>query len=165
MLIKFPDLNPLFIFPLKGFNFRNNEIGATIGINQLKRIDEMIEKRAANFSYFINGLPDWAYKGFNLKGQSNYAFNLILKKPDKDLMSKLERALEVNEIEFRRGSAGGGNQARQPYIRNQAEFKEFNPCRELPVADHIHFYGMYIGNFPELQKNEIDWLLEVINNV
>ncbi len=162
---KFSDLNPLFIFPLKGFNFRNNEIGATIGINQLKRLDEMIKKRADNFLYFINGLPDWAYSGFNLKGQSNYAFNLILKKPDKDLMSKLERALEVNEIEFRRGSAGGGNQARQPYITNQAEFKEFNPSKELPVADHIHFYGMYIGNFPELQKNEIDWLLEVINNV
>ena len=29
---------------------------------------------------------------------------------------------ETNEIEFRRGSAGGGNQARQPYIKNQEEF-------------------------------------------
>ena len=46
---KFPDLNPLFIFPLKGFNFRNNEIGATIGINQLKRLDEMIKKELIIF--------------------------------------------------------------------------------------------------------------------
>ena len=162
---KFPDLNPLFIFPLKGFNFRNNEIGAIIGINQLKRLDQMIKKRADNFSYFINGLPNWAFKGFNLEGQSNYAFNLILNKPDKKLMSKLEKALETNEIEFRRGSAGGGNQARQPYIKEQEEYKSYDPSKELPIADHIHFFGMYIGNFPELTKKEIDWLLEVINNV
>mgnify|MGYP001397115514 CR=1 FL=1 len=162
---KYPDLNPLFIFPLKGFNFRNNEIGATIGISQLKRLDKMIEKRAENFSYFINGLPNWAFKDFKLAGQSNYAFNLILKKPDQELMSKLEKSLEANQIEFRRGSAGGGNQARQPYIIGQEEFKNFDPSKELPVADHIHFYGMYIGNYPELTKEEIDWLLEVINNV
>ena len=162
---KFPDLNPLFIFPLKGFNFRNNEIGATIGINQLKRLDEMIDKRADNFSYFLDGLPDWAFDGFNLEGQSNYAFNLILNEPDKKLMSKLEKELEANEIEYRRGSAGGGNQARQPYIKNQEDFKNYNPSKELPVADHIHFFGMYIGNFPELTKKEIDWLLHVINHV
>ena len=162
---KFPDLNPLFIFPLKGFNFRNNEIGAIIGINQLKRLDKTIEKRADNFSYFIKGLPDWAFKGFNLEGQSNYAFNLILNNPDKKLMSRLEKALEANEIEFRRGSAGGGNQARQPYIKKLDEFKIYDPSKELPIADHIHFFGMYIGNFPELKKKEIDWLLEVINNV
>ena len=47
----------------------------------------------------------------------------------------------------------------------QEEFKNFNPSIELPVADHIHFFGMYIGNFPELTKKEIDWLLKVINNV
>ena len=78
---------------------------------------------------------------------------------------KLEKELETNEIEFRRGSAGGGNQARQPYIKNQEAFKNYNPSIELPVADHIHFFGMYIGNFPELTKKEIDWLLKVINNV
>ena len=66
-----PDLNPQFIFTLPGFNFRNNEIGALIGINQLKRLDLMIKKRVENFEYFVSKLPYWAFKGFNLKGQSN----------------------------------------------------------------------------------------------
>ena len=70
-------------------------------------------------------------------------------------MSKLEKELETNEIEFRRGSAGGGNQARQPYIKNRKEFKNYNPSIELPVADHVHFFGMYIGNFPELTKKKL----------
>ena len=35
---KFKDLNENFIFLNPGFNFRSNEINATIGINQLKRL-------------------------------------------------------------------------------------------------------------------------------
>ena len=51
-----PDLNPQFIFTIPGFNFRNNEIGALIGINQLKRLDLMIEKELRIFEYFISKL-------------------------------------------------------------------------------------------------------------
>ena len=161
----YPDLNPQFIFTLPGFNFRNNEIGALIGINQLKRLDLMIKKRVENFEYFVSKLPYWAFKDFNLKGQSNYAFNLILNEPDNDLMKKLETILNNNHIEFRRGSAGGGNQLRQPYLDTFIKSKSINPKKDYPVADHIHFYGMYIGNFPTLKKEKIDWLIQVINNV
>ena len=77
-------------------------------------------------------------------------------------MNRLIELLNHNNIEFRRGSAGGGNQLRQPYLKklvNENEFKKY------PNTDHVHFFGMYIGNFPELTKKEIDWLLKVINNV
>ena len=161
----YPDLNPQFIFTMPGFNFRNNEIGALIGINQLKRLDLMIEKRIDNFEYFVSKLPSWAFKDFNLKGQSNYAFNLILKEPNNELMKKLEAILHSNQIEFRRGSAGGGNQLRQPYLSSFIESKKIDPQKDYPVADHVHFYGMYIGNFPTLKKDKIDWLIRVINNV
>ena len=53
----------------------------------------------------------------NIKGHSNYALNLILKK-SKLLFKKLIRNLKYNKIEFRIGSSGGGNQLRQPYLRN-----------------------------------------------
>ena len=41
----YKDLNEKFIFLNPGFNFRNNEIGATIGINQLKRLNKNIKLR------------------------------------------------------------------------------------------------------------------------
>ena len=68
---EYQDLNEKFIVTKPAFNFRNNEIGALIGIEQLKRLDNMIQKRAENFEYFLNLLPDWCYKDFNLNGQSN----------------------------------------------------------------------------------------------
>ena len=80
-------------------------------------------------------------------------------------MKKLEAILHANQIEFRRGSAGGGNQLRQPYLYFFYSFKNINPTKDYPIADHVHFYGMYIGNYPTLKKRKIDWLIEVINNV
>ena len=144
----YQDLNEKFIFTKPAFNFRNNEIGALIGIEQLKRLDIMIKKRAENFEYFLDLLPDWCFKGFNLKGQSNYAFNVILNEPNQQLMNKLEKKLEENGIEYRRGSAGGGNQMRQPYVRKIYNFTEKDFKEISPVTDHVHFYGMYLGNYP-----------------
>lgn len=162
---QYPDLNPLFIFTHSGFNVRNNEIGALIGISQLSRLDDMVKKRADNFNYFLSLMPEWVFTDFNLQGQSNYAFNLILNQPDQVLMSRVESTFENEGIEFRRGSAGGGNQLRQPYVRNINKFSNIDPSLVAPVADHIHFFGMYLGNYPELAKSDIDYICKVINNI
>lgn len=159
---KYQDLNEKFIFTRPAFNVRNNEIGAIIGLEQLKRLDSMVKKRAENFQLFLDLLPNWCFKDFNLEGQSNYAFNLILNEPDRELMENLQLRLEKNGIEYRRGSAGGGNQMRQPYVRERYLFSEEDFKAIAPVTDHVHFFGMYIGNYPELDKASIEEIVKVI---
>ena len=58
--------------------------------------------------------------------------------------------MTLNNIEFRRGNAGGGNQLRQPYLKNYV--KKIN-LKKFNEVDHVHFFGYYIGNYPSL-KNE-----------
>ena len=41
---KYKKLSPKFIFLYPAYNFRNNEINATIGINQLKSLDKNNER-------------------------------------------------------------------------------------------------------------------------
>ena len=97
-----------------------------------------------------------------MEGSSNYAFNLILKKPDNDFVIKLMKKMDKFGIEYRRGSAGGGNQTRQPYI------KEMFPNgyhMNFPETEHIHFYGFYIGNFPDLKNDEVDEICNILNSV
>jgi len=159
---KYKDLNEKFIFTRPAFNVRNNEIGAIIGLEQLKRLDYMVKKRADNFQLFLDLLPNWCFKNFNLQGQSNYAFNLILNEPDWELMKNLQLRLEENGIEYRRGSAGGGNQMRQPYVRERYLFSEEDIKKIAPVTDHVHFFGMYLGNYPELEKASIEEIVKVI---
>ena len=49
---KYKELNKNFIFLNPGYNFRNNEIGAVIGINQLKKLD-INNKKEINFKLFL----------------------------------------------------------------------------------------------------------------
>ena len=56
------------------------------------------------------------------------------------------------KIEFRRGNAGGGNQIRQPYLKNIIKKSEL---KKFPNVDHVHFFGYYIGNYPSLTLSKI----------
>ena len=88
----------------------------------------------------------------SVEGSCNYAFTLILAQPDPALRARLEQRLREARVEFRRGTSGGGNQLRQPYIRKLLGDRT---SRTIPKVDHVHFYGYYIGNYPELERSKI----------
>ena len=67
-------------------------------------------------------------------------------------------------MEYRVGGAGGGNQLRQPYLRNKFNIK-FNDIRSFKNTEQIHFYGFYIGNYPDLSYQKIDKLIKVLNSI
>ena len=158
-----PELNPDFIFAFPAYNLRNNEIGGIIGRSQLKRLDDIVERRTKNLTRFIQQIDHNKYQTeFKLEGSSNYAFNLILKKPDNDFVIRLMEKMNEAGIEFRRGSAGGGNQTRQPYVKKMLPKNHY---KNFPVTEHIHFFGFYIGNFPDLKDYEIDEICIIINSV
>ena len=157
-----PDLSPDFIFAYPAYNVRNTEIGAVIGRNQLKRLDENNEKRRKNFDLFLDNLDSGRYRtDFALNGSCNYAFNLVLKETDPELRDMVEGVMNRAGIEFRRGSSGGGNQMRQPYLKGIVKNKEWE---EYPEVEHVHFYGYYIGNYPDLEEEKIIKLCELLNN-
>lgn len=158
-----PELNPDFIFSCPAYNVRNTEIGGILGRKQLKRLDENIIRRTGNLRRFLGQLNAEKYRtDFKLEGSSNYAFNLVLQKPDKEFFERLMAAMRAAGIEFRRGSAGGGNQLRQPYLRGVVPE---NHHLDFPEVEHIHFYACYIGNFPDLRNEEIDEICAVLNAV
>jgi len=158
-----PDLNSDFIFAFPAYNVRNTEIGAVMGRNQLKRLDENNDKRTKNFKLFLDNVDTEIYRtDFDLKGSCNYAFNLVLKEADPEFRDRVEELMGKAGVEFRRGSSGGGNQMRQPYLRGIVKDKEWE---KYPEVEHIHHFGWYIGNFPDLQEKKILNLCEILNNV
>ena len=160
---EYPDLNPDFIFAYPAYNVRSTEIGGILGRSQLKRLDRNVKRRTANLLHFLSRInPERFCTDFKTEGSSNYAFNLVLREPDMDFAGRLMAALGKAGIEFRRGSAGGGNQLRQPYLRSIMPPDYF---RQFPNTDHIHFFGFYIGNFPDLSIDEVDAICDVINSV
>ncbi|MDA9689850.1 DegT/DnrJ/EryC1/StrS family aminotransferase [Betaproteobacteria bacterium] len=158
-----PELNPEFIFTHVGFNMRNTEIGGILGQSQLLRLSENVSIRTRNLELFLSGIDNNLYQtDFAVEGSSNYAFNLILKKKDYEFVQRLMKHLKENGVEFRRGSAGGGNQLRQPYLKNYVDHNEY---KNYPITEHIHFFGFYLGNYPSLSEDEVKELVHLINNI
>lgn len=159
---KYPDLTPDFIFAFPAYNMRSTEINAVIGRSQLKRLDKNNKKRTENLKFFLENLDSKKYQtDFEIEGSSNYALTLILRQPDQVLYQNVIEAFKKHGIEFRRGTSGGGNQLRQPYLRKLfgSEFEKY------PHIEHVHFYGFYIGNYPALEKKKVLQLCSILNQL
>jgi CDP-4-dehydro-6-deoxyglucose reductase, E1 len=156
-----PDLNPDFIFAYPAYNVRSTEINAVIGRSQLKRLDANNQIRTRNLRLFLEQLDPRRYQtNFATEGSSNYAFTLVLKDPDVALRDRVMAAMKACGVEFRRGTSGGGNQLRQPYLRKL--YPAIRP-EDYPRVDHVHFHGFYLGNYPELDPQKIQILCQVLN--
>tara|TARA_Y100001960_G_C14743043_1_gene864108 strand:+ start:933 stop:2129 length:1197 start_codon:yes stop_codon:yes gene_type:complete len=160
---EYPKLNSDFIFAYPAYNVRNTEIGAVLGLSQLKRLDENNLRRCANHDSFFSQLDAKRFRTeYRFEGSCNYAFNVVLREPDHALRDQIETVLSNSGVEFRRGSSGGGNQMRQPYLSE-------NVCSgdwaSYPEVEHIHFFGWYIGNYPDLEASAITELCNLLNSV
>ena len=156
------DLSEDFIFIGPAHNFRSTEINAVLGLCQLPKLDSNNKIRVNNFKYFVEKLnSEKFYTDFEMDGQSNYAFIVIMKEADFKLRDKIENIMNENGIEFRRGLSGGGNQLRQPFFKNK--LKEHELYKDFPNIEHVHNFSWYIGNYPTLEIEKIDNFIRIIN--
>ena len=166
MTQKYKILNKDFLFIYPGYNLRSTEINAVYGLNQIKRLDKNNEKRKKNFYFFLKNLDkDLYYTDFNTKGSCNYAFLIVFKKKYQnfDFRDKFEKILSVNQIEFRRGLAGGGDQTLQPYI-NYFD-KKIKKVGTFETTRSIHNFAYYIGNYPTLKIEKINQICKILNSI
>ena len=157
--ISHPDLNPLFTFAVPGYNMRNQELNAILGLSQIKRLDYNIQRRIQNLQTWVDNLNyEKFFLDFDLDGNSNFALPLVVKNKNKDRLVRVCQILEDNQVEYRIGTAGGGNQARQPYLEKYEYI-----AKDLPNSDYIHEYALYVGNHPELKEEQIIDLCTKLN--
>ena len=165
---KYPNLNPLFTFAVAGFNMRSTELNAVLGIEQMNRIDSNVKKRRHNFKLWLDNLNKNKYiVEFDLEGNSNFALPLIMKPNYTDRLSINDDfsgvcdILDLNGVEYRLGTSGGGNQSLQPYL----EKYEYRVVGELTNVNYVHSNSLYIGNHTDLTDEQIIDLCKKLNNV
>jgi len=155
-----PDLDPNFIFTHPAYNCRPTELNAVLGLSQLTRLDANNVLRTANLRLWLDHLDSAKYRtDYFVHGSSNFALPLVLIEPDEARMVNVLACLRLLGVEYRRGTAGGGSQLRQPYARERwgELYKDF------PNAEHIHHFGLYVGNYPGLEADKITALCERLN--
>ena len=159
---EFPELNPLFTFAVAGFNFRSTELNAVLGLSQIKKLDSNILQRQRHLERWLSVLDCEKYQvSFSCEGNSNFALPLILRWPDPDLFRDVCLLLEDNSVEYRIGTAGGGNLSKQPFLK---EFS-YRIADDQKVVDHIHKFGLYVGNGSHVQSERIEQLARALNEL
>lgn len=157
---KYSNLNKEFLFVTDGYNFRNHELCAVLGLSQLKRLNGIIKKRNENYKKFIKVIlnhSDKVYIPIVSDGMSSFCFPLIFK--DKTISENFKKLCETYKIEHR--PIIGGNLLKQPYLLNY----KITTSKSYLDIDKIHENGVYLGNNQFLGNSELNLLEEILNEV
>lgn len=151
-----PEIDPAFLFMTEGFNLRNHEVCAVLGLSQLKKLDKNIYIRRENFRYWWNQIcrtDDYFVPEFQ-RGNSSFCFPLITKKSSDSVL--LKEKLKKEGIEYRPIISGN--------ILLHPAFKNYKLCteRETPNVLTLHKNGVYVGNSQFVNKNRIDRLVSIM---
>jgi len=150
------NIDPSFLFLTDGFNFRNTELNAVLGLEQLKRLDHNIEMRRKNFECFMKHLdPECFYVPYNDPGNSSFALPFICK--NKEDMPKLKTIFKELGVEYR--PVVSGNLLLHPFL------KKWRDTVSVPNANIINDNGVYIGNSQFVTEDMIVKVFEAIKTI
>ena len=153
---EYPHLDKRFLFPTVGYNLRNVEINAVVGMEQLKHLDHWIELRKRNLKVFNKILSKYGDEFYRVGENGNSSFALAFVCKDAERKRQLEDHLADQGVETRPFLVG--NITRQPFINhpNPESFKN---------ADFVHNNAFYIGNNQFITKTQLEQLGNYINDV
>lgn len=146
-----------------GYNLKVTDMQAAIGVAQLKKLPQFIEKRKENFQILFDGLKayekylllpsatqnsDPCWFGFPIMIRENAQFNR------KDLVDYLENNKIATRMLF------GGNMLKQPAYTDI----KYRIVGGLDNTDRVMNDLFWIGVYPGLTKEMIDYILTKFQN-
>ena len=93
---------------------------------------------------------NWISKEFNTDDIDFFKTNYFLD----EIVAKLLSIRKINKEEVK--------SFLEPSIKNILPNKAY---LNFPETEHIHFFGFYIGNFPDLKDEDIDDICNILNSV
>lgn len=144
-----------------GFNLRPTEINGFIGNIQLQYLDEIVQKRQANFMKMAPPIYKQSKNYYPIRFEhidflSNFAIPVICRSIDKRdlLVKKCENKVEIRPIV-------GGDMTQQPFFkRYMNKFSDGNMNAKL-----VHAQGLYFGNNPELTNKEMSEVIKIFTSI
>jgi CDP-6-deoxy-D-xylo-4-hexulose-3-dehydrase len=147
-------------FVMPGYNVRPLEITGAVGLEQLKKLDAMVEQRRANARRFIDLFQgDERFVIQREHGRSSwFSFTLILN-PSVGLdRARVMHAMREAGIGFR--MITGGCFPRHEAIR----YFDYDTVGPLTNANLAHDHGFFVGNHPRDLTAEIARFREVLDH-
>jgi CDP-6-deoxy-D-xylo-4-hexulose-3-dehydrase len=142
----------LYTFYYPGFNLRATDLQAFIGLEQLKKIDIIVNNRHKNFIRYKNEIINDFWNILPPKNSfvSNFSFPIITKN-----IKSLTEELINNNIECRPLICGSINE--HPFW-----YERFGK-QNLPSSKLVHEFGLYLPNNHQMTDEEISKVIKIVN--
>ena len=152
-----------YIFSRIGYNLKITDMQAAIGLAQLEKLPLFIEARKKNHKALLEGLKPFEKffvfpKATPKSDPSWFGFMLNVKLDAPFTKKDIVLYLEEKKIATRQLFAG--NVLKQPAYSNI----KYRVIGDLTNTDNVMNCGFWLGVYPGIDKERIDYILEAITN-
>ena len=150
---KIDEFKSFFTFYYSGFNIRSTDFNACIGIEQIKKIHQIVKIRQKNFLRYKSNLKSFWFQKSDLSILSSFGYATFVK-------NRLEvyKYLKSKKIQSRPLICG--NIGQQPFIK-----KNIKTFFNLDNAKFVDKYGIYLPNHTNLSLQDIDFISKKFSNI
>ena len=145
-----------FIHSEIGYNFRMNDILCAVGLTQLKKLNEIIQKKLKIMEYYKKLLASNNRVKFitPISGSNHIPFRVVITTGTPEEKNGLNKFLEDNSIETRTFFYP---------LHLQPCYKKLNKNTNIKISIDMYSRGVSLPSFPELTMGEIEFICEKIN--
>lgn len=141
-----------------GYNYRMDDIRASIGIVQLNKIEQDLQQRADVRKWYIESLKECKDIIIPFENQksfsSNYIFPIVLKN------ASAERRDSVRD---KLGQAGIQTSVHYPAVHHFSTYKEF--YRNLEMTDKLAASFITLPMYSKLSRNQVEYICEKLKAI
>ncbi|HTS53510.1 MAG TPA: DegT/DnrJ/EryC1/StrS family aminotransferase [Burkholderiales bacterium] len=147
------EVRSLYTFYHPGFNFRPTDLQAFLGLSQMRKAGQIVEKRQRNFELYRAALAgDFWCQSSDAEALSSFAYGTLVANRLEVYRHLRDRGVETRPLVC--GSIG-----RQPFwTRRYGE-------RILPNADVVHEFGLYLPNHARIGPAEVQHVVDAFREV
>lgn len=153
-----------YVYEEIGYNLKPIELQASIGLVQMKKMQEIGEKRRDNYSNLFKAFSKYEqyfhlHKAQPLSDPDWFAFPITLRDDAPFKRSDICQFFEANKIQTRPYFAG--NIMLQPAYAGMMDPREV--IEKFPIARKVTTDTFFLGTSPVINKEKIDYIESILN--
>lgn len=153
-----------YVYSHLGFNLKATDMQAAIGCAQLDKLDTIVVRRRENFEYLRKGLEGVPWLILPEAQQNShpswFGFLITVKDNAGFTRNELTQYLEDHKIQTRNLFAG--NLLKHPAFEQYVEGVDYRVIGELPVTDTIMNATFWIGVYPGMTNEKLQYMIDTI---
>ncbi|MBU1878005.1 MAG: DegT/DnrJ/EryC1/StrS family aminotransferase, partial [Chloroflexi bacterium] len=155
------DVDTRFFFERLGYSEKMNELEAALGIEQMARLDDIVEARRANLFYLNEQLAEWA-EFFQFLTEAPHerlsplVYPLVIRPDAPFTKRQITQYLEHHDIDTR--PMFGSIPTQQPAYAFMG-----HRLGDFPHAEAVGDRGFYVGVHQDLTRADLDTIVERIS--